>query len=181
MNARNLALTTAVGTVAVMALIFAYPAMASSITAPQNTNVQQLAHQQNKSVERVYLSVGQSIILTSVAGGYRQVGDAAANGTAAGSLTLRVTGSFAGGYALAVTGGTISLNGTTFNVSGGSAELGPYGVRMVGQGQAGSSAQFLFSARDLGKFGNTSYGVLRFDITSGPNEFGVKLLVTISA
>lgn len=166
-----------------MALIIAYPAMAATtLSAPQNSKMQQLAQQSgDKTIQKVHLSLGQTFTLTSVAGGYREVGDRSVNGTAAGSLTLKVTGTFSGGYALSVTGGTISFNGTTYTVSGGSAELGRYGVNLVGQGQAGSSTQFLFDGRNLGKFGSTAYGVLRIDLTNGSQEFGVRLLVAISA
>jgi hypothetical protein len=52
---------------------------------------------------------------------------------------------------------------------------------MVGQGQAGSTAEFLYTARSLGKFGGTTYGVLRIDLTNGSSEFAVRLLVTTSA
>jgi hypothetical protein len=182
MNTRSLALATAVGAVAVVALLFAYPAMASSAAVPRNPTIQQLVQQQqNKPAQKLHLSVGQTLVLTSVAGGYEQVGNSAINGTATGTMTLQVTGTFTAGYSLTITGGTISFGGTAYAVSGGSGELGPYGAHMVGQGQAGSSVQFLYTARSLGKFGSTTYGVLRIDLTNGSSEFAVRLLVTISA
>ena len=108
------------------------------------------------------------------------VGDRAVNGSASGTMTLQVSGALTGGYIISVTGGSLDINGTTYTISGGSAELGPYGVHMVGQGQAGSS-QFLFLDRNLGKFGNTDYGVLRIDLKNGTSEFEARLLVTITA
>ena len=181
MNAKTLAMATAVGAVAIVAMLFAYPAMASSIAAPATPGIQQLAQQQGAPNQQVRLSTGQTITLTSVAGGYRQVGDRSVNGTAAGSLTLRVTGAFKGGYALSVTGGSVALNGTTYSVTAGSGELGPGGIRMVGQGQAGNSSQFLFAARNLGRFGSSSYGVLRIDLSNGSPEIAIRLLVTIGS
>jgi hypothetical protein len=182
MKTKSLAMATVVGAVAVVALLFAYPAMASSTVVSQNPTIQQLVQQQqSRPAQKLQLAVGQTLVLTSVAGGYKQVGDSAVNGTATGTITLQVTGTFKAGYSLSITGGTISLGGTTYAVSGGSAELGPYGVHMVGQGQAGSTAQFLFTSKDLGKFGNTAYGVLRIDLTNGSSEFAIRLLVTISA
>lgn len=181
MNKKKLAIASTVGVFAVMALLFAFPAMAASSSTPQNFSAQQLLqHPQNGTLQRIQLSVGQTITLTSVAGGYWEVGDKAVNGTASGSMTLTVSGAFKGGYALSVTGGSLSINGATYTISGGSAELGPYGVHTVGQGQAGT-AQFLFADRDLGKFGSTNYGVLRVDLTNGSSEFAARLLVTISA
>ena len=181
MNTKKLAIASTVGVFAVMALLFAYPAMAASPSTPQNLSAQQLLQNpQNGSLQRIQLSVGQTITLTSVAGGYWQVGDRSVNGTASGSMTLTVSGAFKGGYSLSVTGGTLSINGATYTISGGSAELGPYGVHMVGQGQAGT-ALFLFTGRDLGKFGATSYGILRIDFQNGSSEFAARLLVTITA
>jgi len=181
MNTKKIAIASTVGAFAVMALLFAYPAMASSSNTPQNTNLQQLlvrsAYMNSKPIQ---LSNGQSIALTSVAGGYWVIGDRDSNGTASGSLTLQVSSALTGGYVLSITGGSLTVNGTTYAVSGGSAMLGPYGVYMVGNGQAGT-AQFLFLDRDLGRFGNASYGVLRVDLKDGASEFGARLLVSISA
>lgn len=180
MNTKKIAVASTLGAFAAVALLFAYPAIAAS-GAPQNTSVQQLymrsAHSQS---QRIHLLVGQNITLTSVAGGYWVVGDPGSNGTAAGTMTLQVTGALAGGYTISVTGGTLTINGTAYTISGGSAQLGPYGRVVVGQGQAGS-ATFLFLDRNLGKFGSTNYGVLRIDLQSGSSEFAARLLVTISA
>ena len=182
MNTKNLAIASTVGVVAIVGLLFAYPAVAASTAAPQNVNAQQLLqHYQSVPLQKVDLKVGQTITIDSVAGGYQQVGNSAVNGTATGKMTLQVSGSLSRGFILSTTGGSISVNGTTYTISAGSAELGPYGVHMVGQGQAGTSAQFLFSVLNLGKFGSTNYGVLRVDLTTGSSEFVARLLVTISA
>ena len=178
MKTKNLAIVTAVGVMAVAGVLFAFPAMAAtSAFSSQNSN--QLHPYQN--LPRANLQVGQTFTLTSIAGGYQEVGNPAVNGSATGSLTIKVTGAFTGGYSISVTGGQVDINGTTYSISGGSGEIGPYAIHMVGQAQAGSSAQALFAARDLGRFGSTTYGVLRVDLTNGTNEFGVRLLVTISS
>jgi len=179
MNTKKIAVASTIGAFAVMALLFAYPAMASSSGAPQNLNTQQLLAHPQYSNQKIQFSSGQTITLTSVAGGYREVGNPAVNGTASGSMTLQVSGTFTGGYALTVTGGSLNVNGATYTISGGSAELGRFGVYMVGQGQAGT-AQFLFQDRGIGKFGSTNYGILRIDLKDGSSEFAVRLLVTIS-
>jgi hypothetical protein len=180
MNTRNLATATVVGIFVVAALISIIPAMATSLAAPQNTLSQQSpSSAKSLPMQRVQLSVGHSITFTSVAGGFRQVGDKSVNGTATGSLSLSVTGVFSRGYTLSVSAGTVAFNEVTYSISGGSAELGPYGVLMVGQAQAGA-AQILFGGRPVGRFGNTSYAILRLDLKDGSNEFFIRLLVTIS-
>jgi len=173
MKTKSIAIAATVGTFAVAALLFALPAIAVT-SARQNSDIQQ---SQSGTTQEARLSVGQTLTLTSVAGGYREIGTSV-NGTAAASLTFRVTGAFTGGYALSMTGVTITVNGTAYVISSGSAELGRYGVRMAGQGQAGS-AQFLFASRDLGGFGSSNFGVLRVDLTSVSQEFGLRLLVTV--
>ncbi len=183
MNTKSLAIATTVGAVAIVVLLFAYPAMAASVVpVSQNPNLHQAAqNSQGKTLSNLQLSAGQTFTLTSVAGGYHLVGDKSVNGTASGSVSFKVSGAFTGGYALSITGGTISINGTTYTISAGSAELGRYGVNMVGQGQLGSSGQFLLDGRNLGKFGSTDYGILRIDLTNGAQEFGIRLLVATSS
>jgi len=181
MNTKKITIASAVGAFAVLALLFAYPAMATGASAPQNSNPQQLLqHSAYMNSQSLKLSTGETMTLTSVAGGYWVVGDRAVNGTASGSMTIQVTAALKGGYILSVTGGSLNINGTTYAISGGSAELGPHGVYLVGNGQAGS-AQFLFLDRDLGRFGTANYGVLRVDLSTGSSEFAARLLVTVSA
>ena len=179
MNTQKLAIASTVGAFAVVALLFAYPAIAA-YPATQNPNASQmLQHSAYMNSHRIQLTDGQTITLSSVAGGYWVVGDRASNGTASGSMTLTVSGSLTGGYILSVTGGSLNINGNTYTISGGSAQLGPRGAYAVGNGQAGS-AQFLFLDRNLGKFGSTNYGVLRVDLMDGTSEFAARLLVTIA-
>ena len=181
MSTKKIAIATTVGAFAIMAMLFAYPAMAATGGTPNTLALQQmLQHPRYANLDRIQLSTGQTITLTSVAGGYWEVGDRAVNGTASGTVTLQATDSFAGGYSLSVTGGNLVINGTTYAVSGGSAELGPYGAHMVGQGEAGT-APFLFSSRDLGRFGTINYAILHVDLKDGSSEFVARLLVTVSA
>jgi hypothetical protein len=180
MNTKKIATASIIGAFAVLALVIAFPAMASSPGSPQNVNPSLLLqHSAYLSAKPIQLSTGQTITLTSVAGGYWVVGDRNVNGTASGSMTLQVSGDLKGGYILSVTGGSFNINGATYTISSGSAELGPRGYYMVGNGQAGTG-QFLFLDRNLGKFGSTSYGVLRVDLKDGSSEFGARLLVNIA-
>jgi len=181
MNAKKMAMASTVGAFAVLALLFAVPAMAASTAASQDPNIPQtLRNSAYMTSHRIQLSDGQSLTLTSVAGGYWVVGDRASNGTASGSMALQVSGSLTGGYILSVTGGSFNINGTAYTISSGTAQLGPRGVFMVGNGQAGT-AQFLFLDRNLGKFGSANYGVIRVDLKDGTSEFAARLLVTVTA
>ncbi|MDG6964308.1 MAG: hypothetical protein JRM83_04860 [Nitrososphaerota archaeon] len=181
MNTKKTAVAATLGVFAILALLIAYPAVAASEAPPSSTTPQQLLQRSGRlGSQQVHLSVGQTITLTSVAGGYTIVGDPGVNGTASGAMTLRVTGSLAGGYTISISGGSLNINGTTYIISAGSAELGIHGRLMVGQGQV-TGGQFLFQARNIGRFGNTDYGVLRVDISSGSFQLAVRLLVTTLA
>lgn len=181
MNTKKIAIASTIGVFAALAVLVAYPAMAASPANNQNPNINQMLQRSAyMNAQKIQLTNGQTIALTSVAGGYWVVGDRASNGTASGTMTLQVSGSLTGGYILNVTGGSFSINGTTYTISSGSAELGPHGVYMVGNGQAGTG-QFLFLDRDLGRFGTSNYGVLRVDLKAGSSEFAARLLVTVSA
>lgn len=181
MNTKKIAIASTVGAFAVMALLFAYPAMAAPSGIQRNPNFTQLLqHPQYANLEKIQLTPGQTITLTSVAGGYWVVGDRASNGTASGSMTLQVSGNLTGGSLMTVTGGSLNIGGTSYTISSGSAELGPYGAFAVGQAQAGT-AQLLFSGRNLGNFGSSNYGILRIDLKDGSSEFATRLLVSISA
>ncbi len=180
MSTKKIAVASAVGAFAVMALLVAYPAVAAQVAAPQPHTNQLLQRSAYMTPKPIQLSPGQTLTLTSTAGGFWVVGDRSVNGTASGSMTLQVTGSLTGGYILSVTGGSLNVNGTTYTISSGSAELGPHGIYIVGQGQAGS-AQLLFLDRSLGRFGSTNYAVLRVDLKDGSSEFAARLLVTVTA
>jgi hypothetical protein len=183
MNTRTkkMAVATTLGTFAVLAILLAYPAMATTSSAQPGANAQQLLQNSSKAIpEKISYSVGQTITLTSVAGGFHEVGNPSVNGTASGTLTLQVTGVFAGGYSLTVSGGSFVINGSTYTVSGGSAEMGPYGYHMVGQGQAGT-ASFLFRFSDLGKFGSSNYAIVGVDLSAGSSQWLSRLLVTVTA
>ncbi len=180
MNTKKIAIASIVGAFAVMALLIAYPAMAASPSAPLKTSPSQLLQQSaTMASQKIQLTDGQTITLSSVAGGWWVVGDRATNGTASGTMTLQITGVLKGGYIISVTGGSLNINGSTYSISSGSAELGPHRVYMVGNGQAGT-AQFLFQDRSLGKFGSTGYGILRVDLKDGTSEYAARLLVTVT-
>jgi hypothetical protein len=123
------------------------------------------------------LTVGQVITITSTQGHFVVVGDKSEKGTASGSVTFAVTGKFAGGYSLSITAGSLDVNGTTYSISSGSAETGPYAHTMVGQG-ATTSGAFLMKATARGSFGG-EYATMSLDLSSGTTEYGIFLVGTI--
>jgi len=133
------------------------------------------------------LTVGQNITIASTQGHFRVVGDKSENGTASGTVTFTVTGKFAGGYSLSITTGNLNVNGTTYAISSGSAETGPYAHHMVGQGTtatvgttagATTSGAFLMRATARGTFGG-EYATMSLDLQSGTTEYAIFLVGTI--
>ncbi len=193
MKTKSVALAMIACVLAVLVIFVAYPAITAQsqlITTPRQTGAIQLEAHHSMQVhrlgemqrigEKVNLSPGQTITLTSTAGGYQVIGEPNETGTATGKLTLQVGGAFRQGYILQVTAGSITIGSTTYTVSGGSAQTGHFGINMIGQGAADNGAHFLFHERDLGKFGSTDYGILNVDLNNGSTEFAVRLLVTSS-
>jgi hypothetical protein len=102
------------------------------------------------------------------------------SGTAAGTMTLTVTGAYKAGYSLSITSGSLSINGTTYAFGTGNAVMGPYQAHLVGEGNVASATpgSFLFSAGAHANFQGRTYNTLRFDIQVNGEEYGVVLLVT---
>ena len=127
------------------------------------------------------LTVGQVINITSTQGLFRVVGDQSQNGTASGTMTLTVTGKFAGGYSLSISTGSLDVNGTTYAISSGSAETGHNAHSMVGQGTTSGTAAsgaFLMRATARGTFAG-EYATLSLDLQSGTTEYAIFLVGTI--
>ncbi len=133
------------------------------------------------------LTVGQVITIASTQGHFYVVGDKSENGTASGTVTFTVTGKFAGGYSLSITTGNLNVNGTTYAISSGSAEAGPYAHHMVGQGTtatvgttsgATTSGAFLMRATARGTFGG-EYATMSLDLQSGTTEYAIFLVGSI--
>jgi hypothetical protein len=95
-------------------------------------------------------------------------------------MVLTVTGAFKGGYALSLTSGTLTINGTAYTTASGSAEMGPFQAHLVGQGTLASSTpgSFLFAAGAHANFQGNTYNTLRLDVQVNGVEYGVLLLVT---
>ena len=126
------------------------------------------------------LTVGQTITIMSTQGRFFVYATPSKNGTASGTLTFTVTGKLARGYTLSLTSGSIVVNGTTYTVSSGSAQMGLFANAMIGQGSTTPAGQFLFQARAQGSFAGTS-GSVSLDFTNGTTEYAVLLAGTLKS
>jgi hypothetical protein len=160
---------------AVVALLLAYPAMAATQTSSTSTSI---------IPTPTTLSAGQTITLTSITGVWHVLPASAKasvkTGPASGTVTLTVTAAYARGYALSLKSGSLTINGTTYAMATGSAEMGPLEAHLVGLGSLASATpgSFLFSAGTHTSFQGQTFSTLRFDIQVNGEEYGVVLVVT---
>lgn len=120
------------------------------------------------------LTVGQTITVTSTSGEYFVVGNRSENGTASGTLTFTVTGQLARGYTLSISSGSVVVNGTTYTVSSGSAQMGRGAAGLVGQGTTSPTGSFIVSSTAHGSFVGTT-ATMSLDLTNGSTEYLVFL------
>jgi len=123
------------------------------------------------------MSVGQTITITSTQGTWRSLSTAHKNGTASGTLTFTITGKLSQGYTLSITSGTLTVNGTAYTVSSGSAQMGRAANAIIGQGTTTPTGQFLLTAQARGSFAGTT-GSVSLDL-NGSTEYAVFLTGTI--
>ena len=125
-------------------------------------------------------TTGQTITLTSTSGEYFVVGtQGKTNGTASGTLTLTVTGKLTAGYILNVAG-SLTVAGTTYNVTSGSAIMGPGGSGIQGEGATSSSGSYILRATARGDFSGTTTSTVSVDFSNGTTEYAVVLTSTIT-
>jgi hypothetical protein len=174
--------------------MFAYLTLAPSVSAASNNNAQTLnlpcATDKQPNIENnamndqcqqkvdANLSVGQTFTLTSTQGAYKVIGNSSETGVASGTLTFNVTGKLTQGYILSLTSGSFEVNGTTYTVTSGSAQTGPYAQHLTGQGETSPSGQFLISASASGNFGGATSQV-KLDFSDGTTEYGISLTCSV--
>jgi len=124
------------------------------------------------------LTVGQTIVLTSTSGQFRTINDSGSNGTASGSLTFTVTGMLSQGYTLSLTSGSITVGGTQYTISSGTAQTGPAAITLQGQGTTSSSGNFLIQAQARGSLAGSSASAF-IDLKAGSTEYLVALQTTV--
>lgn len=187
MNVRTKAIGGA-AIIAVVALIFAYPVFAAATASLPNASV--ATNQSNSPTSTSIVSlppaltVGQTVTFTSTNGQWRVLSSPVTplvrTGAASGTVTLTVTGAYKHGYSLSITSGALSINGSTYSIVSGSAEMGPWQARLVGQGSFSTSApgSFLMAGGAHADFFGSTFNTLRFDVQANGAEYGVVLLVT---
>jgi hypothetical protein len=126
----------------------------------------------------VNVSVGQTITLTSTQGVYHVVGEPSENGTASGTLTFTVTGSLTEGYTLSLSG-SIVVNGATYSVGSGSAQMNPSANTISGQGTTSPTGTFIVQATAHGDF-VSSNGIVSLDFNAGSTEYLINLSTTVT-
>jgi uncharacterized protein YjeT (DUF2065 family) len=129
---------------------------------------------------QVNISVGQKFTITSTTGKYFVSGTPSKNGTASGTLTFTVTGKLATGYTLSISSGSLTVAGTTYTVSSGTAQMGRGAASMVGQGATNPTGTFLLQASAHGSFVGST-GTVSLDLQSGSSEYLVFLAGSISS
>ena len=197
MKTENIAAISAASIIAVVVLLVAYPAMAATNAATANNPLSGTAIASTTQTSIIptpsALSAGQTLTFTSTTGQFHVVGHPGQKGTASGTLVLTVTGSFTGGYALSVSSGSLNIDGTTYAIASGSAEMGPYEAHLVGQGSlaiitpvgqtsptSNTPGAFLFAAGAHANFQGQTYNTLRYDVQANGEEYAVLLLVTVT-
>ena len=189
MKTAKIAAVGAASVFAMVALLLAYPAMAA--TQPNTSLITTGATSTTPTSvipPTLALVPGQTITFTSTSGVWKVISDPTASvktGPASGTATLTVTAAYKGGYALSLTSGSISINGTTYAFGTGSAVMGPHQAHLVGQGSLVGAAtatpgSFIFAAGAHANFEGRTYNTLRFDVQVNGEEYGVVLLVTAS-
>jgi hypothetical protein len=128
--------------------------------------------------QQANLTVGQTITVTSTQGRYSVVGDANDTGTASGTVTFTVTGKLAAGYTLSITQGSVVVDGTTYTISSGSAQMGPAATTLTGQGATTPAGQFIIQAEAHGSFAGSS-ATMSLDLGAGTTEYLVTLAGTV--
>ncbi|MDV3293569.1 MAG: hypothetical protein LYZ70_04805 [Nitrososphaerales archaeon] len=124
------------------------------------------------------LSVGQTITVTSTQGRYVVPGTPSQNGTASGTFTFTVTGKLAAGYTLSLTSGSMTVNGVTYNLSSGSAQMDRAANGIVGSGTTSPTGQVIYRLMAHGSFAGSS-ATASLDIQAGTSEYLVGLIGTI--
>jgi len=175
------AIVIAASVAAVLALLYPIAMAAMPLaTSSSTTNNTQTETKISIIPKPPTLSVGQTLTFTSTNGEYRVLSEGRGTGPASGTLTLTVTGVFKHGYTLSITGGSLVINGTTYTLTSGTAQMGRGLAHVIGQGTLSGSGAFMFEGGSHSNFAGQQYNILRFDVEVNGIEYGVLLLVNVT-
>ncbi|MGH9917806.1 MAG: hypothetical protein ACRD6W_02870, partial [Nitrososphaerales archaeon] len=110
--------------------------------------------------QQANLTVGQTITISSTQGEYLTTGSTPTNGTASGNVTFTVTGKLSEGYTLSIASGSVLVNGTSYTLSSGSAQMDRAATTLTGQGTTTPSGSFIIQASARGSFVGSTATVL---------------------
>jgi hypothetical protein len=129
---------------------------------------------------QVNISVGQTFTITSTQGEYFVPGSRSSNGTASGTVTFSVTGKLSAGYTLSLTSGSVTVAGTTYTITSGTAQMNRVASGVVGQGVTSPTGEFLLRATAHGSFVGST-GLVSLDLKAGSSEYLVILAGNIQS
>jgi hypothetical protein len=95
-------------------------------------------------------------------------------------MTFTVTSKLSAGYTLSITSGNLVVGGTTYTISSGTAQTGPFADAITGQGTTTPTGTFLLKAFAGGSFAGTS-GQLLLDLKAGSTEYAVALAGSVES
>ena len=121
------------------------------------------------------LTAGENITVSGLIGHYANATDQEMHGNASGTFTFKVGTIYSEGCTLSLTGGSFTLNATTYTVTGGTLVLNHGGRSGTGTGTtSGGSSLIAFSGLH-GNSTSTNIGAVRLDFMTGTSQFLVHL------
>jgi hypothetical protein len=124
------------------------------------------------------LSRGETLTLTSIAGGYRLAGTSV-NGSASATFSLSVDGVFRSGYSLTPSGGSIAFAGASYIIEGGSAVAGVHLRHFSGTLET-TGGYALFGGSLIGRINGVYYYRVHVDLVSSSGEYFMTFFVSVS-
>ncbi len=126
------------------------------------------------------ISSGTTITITSASGQFIVFGNPSDNGTASGTLTFTVNSELSSGYVLTLSSGSVTINGATYTISSGTAQMNIFANGIQGQGTASSGSTFTIRASAEGNFSGATTARAMLDFKTGSTEYEVLLSGTIT-
>lgn len=121
------------------------------------------------------LTAGETLTVSGLSGFFANASNHEIHGNASGTFTFKVSAIYAEGCTLSLSGGSFTLNTTTYTVTGGSLVLNHGGRSGEGTGTT-SAGTFLISISGLhGNSTSANLGAVKLDFKTGTNEFLVGL------
>lgn len=167
--------------VALLLTVVAATAYATAAGHPSDPSARGHDDDNNQGDEGAHLAAcnnltsGETLTVSGLTGHYLNASDRDMGGNASGTFTFKVTGIFAVGCTLSLTGGSFTLNSTTYTITGGSIVLNHGGRSGEGSGTTTSGSFIIFVAGLHGNSTSANVGAIHLDFETGTNQFLVHL------